>query len=284
MTSVNNIQEIKSLISLLDDPDEHIISAIKDEIIRRGPGITPWLKEALNTYSDGLVQKHLKVVIHKLHVVSIVQKLEKWVAMGQDNLLLGALIIARYQYPELKEENIIRRLGHITQDIYLRIKDDMAPAEKVKIVNAVLYDDYEFYGNKRDYQTPQCYYLNMLFDTGKGNHLSIGILYILVARSLGIPIVGVDLLDYFFLAYRENDKMLFYLNPFSKGSMLTQSELLFFLKLAEVDINQHQIEAADNLTIIRKLIIGLMESYSKLNKSDKVDELNKLLEIVIRKS
>jgi len=280
MTSIDNIQEIKSLISLLDDPDTEVLQAVISEILRRGPVVSPWLQEALSHTENPVVRKHLESLIHQLHVINIRTRLSKWVAMGQDNLLLGAMLLARYQYPDLKEENIIRRLGHITQDIYLRIKEGMSPAEKISIVNNVLFDDYEFFGNKRDHQSPPCYYLNMVFDTGKGNHLSLGILYMLVARSLGIPVVGIDLPDFFFLAYREEEKILFYINPFSRGNTLTQNELLFFLKLAEVDISGHSIEPASNLSIMRKLITGLIEAYRRANKPEKAEDLEGLLPVL----
>lgn len=279
MPTIDNIQEIKSLISLMDDPDELVFNSVEKEIVARGAVMIPWLEEARAKSSDPLMQTRIERTIHLLRFKNTRERLSKWVAMGQDNLLLGAIIIAKYQYPDLKEESIIRRLGHITQDIYLRIKDDMSPMEKVQIINTVLFEEYEFYGNKRDYQSPQCYYLNMVFDTGKGNHLSLGMIYLLVASSLGVPIVGVDLHEYFFLAYSEEENMLFFINPFSRGNTLSQSELLFFLKLAEVDIKKGQIEPADNLTIIRKLIAGLADSYEKLHKEEKVRELNELLAI-----
>lgn len=278
--AIDNIHEIRSLISLMDDPDEEVFCSVEKEILSRGPAMISWLEEARSKSSNDFVKARIEQTIHKIHFGNIKARLEKWMALGNDNLLQGALIIAKYQYPDLKEENIIRRLGHITQDVYLRIKDDMSPFEKVRILNFVLYDEYEFYGNKRDYKSPQCSYINMVFESGKGNHLSLGIIYILVARSLGIPIVGVDIHDYFFLAYREDEKMLFFINPFSKGNTLSQSELLFFLKLAEVDIHKGQIEPAGNVSIIRKLVLNLIDSYKKLDKDVKAEEMEKLYGIL----
>jgi regulator of sirC expression with transglutaminase-like and TPR domain len=280
LTTTENIKEIRSLLSLLDDPDEEVIRDVESVIVQRGASMIPWLEEARGLSSNPLVLIRIERVLHQIHFSITKDKLEKWMSMGQDNLLLGALIISKYQYPSLKEESIIRRLGHISQDIYLRIKEEMTPMEKVQVVNTVLFEDYEFYGNKRDYQSPQCYYLNMVFDTGRGNHISLGILYILVARSLGIPIVGVDLQEYFFLAYQEHDEMLFYVNPFSRGNTLSKSELLFFLKLAEVNVGMRYLNAINNTAILQKMVKGLSDAYGKLKKFDKVDELKQLEEIL----
>lgn len=280
LSTAENIKEIRSLLSLLDDPDEEVIRDVESVIVGRGAIMIPWLEEVRAQSGNPLVLLRAERLLHQIHFSITKDKLEKWVLMGQDNLLLGALIISKYQYPTLKEENIIRRLGHISQDIYLRIKEEMTPMEKVQVVNTVLFDDYEFYGNKRDYQSPQCYYLNMVFDTGRGNHVSLGILYILVSRSLGIPIVGVDLMEYFFLAYQENEEMLFYINPFSRGNTLSKSELLFFLKLAEVNVGMRYLNAIDNISILQKMVKGLSDAYAKLNKLDKVEELKQFEEIL----
>jgi regulator of sirC expression with transglutaminase-like and TPR domain len=278
LESIENIQEIKSLISLLDDPDPEIFINVEKAIISRGIVMLPFLEDALTLHHDKLAEGRIHKLKHQIHFDNTLAKLNRWVAVGQYNLLLGALIIAKFQYPELKEEHVIRKLGFITQDIYLRIKENMSPMEKVRIINSVLYDDYEFYGNKRDYQSPQCSYINMLIDTGRGNHLSLGMLYMLVARSLGVPIVGVDLQEFFFLGYQEEDEILFFINPFSRGNTLTRNELLFFLKLAEVDVLKYPIEPASNLTIIRRLLVTLANAYLKLGKTNKADDMMRLLE------
>ncbi len=280
MQETENIQELRSLVRLLDDPDESVFLLISREIIQRGTAILPLLEEALPE-ADPIVEERIVHLTGQIQFYQTSQQLAKWATFNNENLLQGALIVAKYQYPNLKEESIIRRLGHITQDIYLRIKDKMTPIEKIQVVNSVLYDDYEFFGNKKDYQSPPCYYLNMVLDTGKGNHLSLGILYILVARSLGVPVVGIDLGDYFFLAYQEADDLLFFINPFSRGNVLTKSELLFFLKVAEVEVQPDGIRSATPKEIIKKLISSLIEAYRKSGKNgEKGDDLQKMLDVL----
>lgn len=281
LKTAENIQEIKSLINLMDDPDPFIYSLVSSEILKRGGCFIPWLEESLLTTENPLLVERIANLVHSLQLQKTQQNLSTWVDSGQNNLLMGALIIAQYQYPGLKGEQVIKRLGQITQDIYLKITPEMSPIEKTKIINTVLFNEYEFYGNKRDYQSPQCSYLNVVFETGRGNHLSLGIVYILVAQSLGIPITGVDLEDYFFLGYLEGGKMLFYINPFSKGNTLTRNELTFFLKLAEVDLPVADIEPASNLIILRRMVTNLVESYRKAGDSEKALEMNEMLKILL---
>lgn len=274
-----NLQELKSLVRLLEDPDEAVFELVSAEILQRGILMLPLLEDGLSE-ADLVMQDRIMQLTGRIQFSQTCNQLQKWVVLGSDNLILGALIIAKYQYPYLKEEKIIRRLGHITQDIYLRIKAQLTPMEKVMIINRVMYDEYEFYGNKRDYLTPPNYCLNTVIDTGKGNHLSLGILYILVAQSLGIPVVGIDLENYFFLAYQEDERLLFYINPFSRGNTLTHNELLFFLKLAEVDVSPEGIRPATISDIIRRLILSLMEAYRQLGKEDKADDMQTMLNIL----
>jgi regulator of sirC expression with transglutaminase-like and TPR domain len=279
MPTTDDIQEYRSLVKLLDDPDEAVYQLIRTEIVQRGQSILPCLEDALEG-ADPLMQERITMITSEIQFGQTCQQMAKWVAFSSSNLLSGVLIVSKYQFPNLKEEPIIRRLGHIIQDIYLRIKDNMNPVEKIQVINAVLYDDYEFFGNKKDYQSPASYHLNVVMDTGKGNHLSLGILYLLVARSLGIPVSGIILGEYFFIAYQEDDKTQFYINPFSKGNILTMNELLFFLKLADVDLPPDGIKPASHPDIVRQLIISLMGAYRKLGKEEKAGDLETLLGIL----
>jgi hypothetical protein len=74
--------------------------------------------------------------------------------------------------------------------------------------------------------------------------------------------------------------MLFYVNPFSRGNTLSKSELLFFLKLAEVNVGMRYLNAINNTAILQKMVKGLSDAYGKLKKFDKVDELKQLEEIL----
>ncbi len=91
-----------------------------------------------------------------------------------------------------------------------------------------MFDIHRYSGNKTNIDAPQNLFINNLLETKKGNHLSIGILYIILGQKLNIPVYGVNLPQHFILAYAgeiseervktaDENGVLFYINPFNKG-------------------------------------------------------------------
>lgn len=117
----------------------------------------------------------------------------------------------------------------------------------------------------------------------------LSILYLEVARSAGVPVYGVNLPEHFVLCYKDEEailpiftdenqqQILFYINPFSKGDIFGKKEIDNFLKQLKIDPDTSFYEPCSNLDMIQRLIRNLMNSYQKLGFLEKVDELNVLM-------
>ena len=132
--------------------------------------------------------------------------------------------------------------------------------------------------------------MHLVLETGKGNPLSLSIVYILVCEMLEIPVYGVNLPNHFVLCYQDKDSIMrrfnqaefgkdimFYINAFSRGTIFNGKEIELFLKQIKVAPQESFFTPCDNFTIIRRLIANLAFAYEKTGELDKVDELNKLL-------
>lgn len=277
MNCPDSIQELRSLISLLDDPDDMVYHAIEKEIIKYGDGIKPHLIEASKKSKDSLFKKRINNVLLEINFKDTALKLEKWKAVANENLLLGILIIANYQYPDLDESQVIQTFGQLTRDIIKDINPKMSHFEKINVINRVLFDEHGFYGNKRDISSLQCLHLHLVLETGRGNHLTLGIIYLLVAKGVGLNIAPFYFKDYFFLGIMKENRALYYINPFSKGNILSKNELKFFLKLTEVNLPDNKITPSSNADILSSLIDLLISAYEKLNKPNLANDLKRLL-------
>jgi regulator of sirC expression with transglutaminase-like and TPR domain len=185
----------------------------------------------------------------------------------------------------MDSDAITREVGRIAQEVWLELNDHLTALEKVKVLNHILFEINKFSGNVTQMHSPENYFLNKLFETHKGNQISIGILYIIIARSLRIPIYGVDLPRHFILAFADEipeiqipeKEVLFYLNPFNRGAVFTRNEIELFLKQIKLSPEESYFQPCSNLVIIRRLINELSELYSSEGKMQKADELNHLL-------
>jgi regulator of sirC expression with transglutaminase-like and TPR domain len=285
-----NKNEINALISLLDDPDEGIFKQVSSKFLSLGQDIIPVLEDAWEHSFDTLIQNRIENIIHQIQFDLIKADLKKWSHPDRQNLLEGALLIARYQYPDIETSKIKKQINQIKHDVWLELNENLTGLEKVKIINHILFDVHNFSGNTTNYHAPQNSYINNVLESKKGNPLLLSIIYTIIAQSLDIPIYGVNLPEHFILCYMdvehmgvptsqgsEGSNVLFYINPFSKGAVFGSKEIDAFLKQLNLTPMAIFYEPCSNLEIIKRLMRNLISSYEKLGYPDKSDELRELL-------
>jgi len=282
-------KELQALIHLLEDPDEEVFSAVKEQIMLMGEEIIPALEHAWENTFNNTLQSRIENLIHDIQMDRVRQELRIWAETGGTDLLAGTMLISRYQYPDLDEEQVRKQIDLIKRDVWLEINGNLTAFEKVKVINHILFDVYQFSGNTTSYHAPQNSYINNVLESKKGNPLLLSIIYSVIAQGLNIPIYGVNLPEHFILAYRdeftlqkegEAEPILFYINPFSRGAVFSKREIDIFLKQLKLEANPIFYESCPNTAIISRQLRNLIHSYEKLGYPNKVEELTSLLEIL----
>jgi regulator of sirC expression with transglutaminase-like and TPR domain len=282
-------QEIKALIRLLDDNDAEVFEQIESKLVTLGRAVIPILESAWSSSLDALMQERIENIIHKIQVDDLYKELKEWATNGGVDLMKGALLIARYQYADLNEKQILATLDKIKKDAWLEMNPNLTALEQIKILNHIFFEIHGFSGNTQNYHAPQNSFVNIAIETKKGNPLMLAILYLEVARSAEIPVYGVNLPEHFILCYKDEQSMLglhpeaetsnilFYINPFSKGDVFNRKEVEQFLKQLNLPEQKTFFEPCTNTEMIQRLIRNLINSYHKLGFMDKVEELELLM-------
>ncbi|MVN92579.1 hypothetical protein GO816_15680 [Mucilaginibacter sp. HME9299] len=282
-----NEAEIKSLIRLLDDPDREIYSHVHDKLISYGPAAIQYLENAWEQAFDTIQQDRIANLVHEIQFGIVKNELELWQQSGAFDLLRGALIINKYQYPDLDEQKVINQIEEIKRDIWMQMMFEGSPSDQVKLINHVLYNLHGFSGNTTNHQDPQNSYLSQVLESKKGNQISLAIIYSVIAQKLDIPIYGVNLPQHFILAYLDESAksefesgVLFYINAFNKGYIFGRRDVDMFLKQLNLNADKHFYEPCSNTNIVRRILRNLISSYEQLGSMEKVQELNELLAVL----
>lgn len=280
-------KELNALISLLDEPNEDVFLQIRDKLMYYGVDAIPVLENAWDNSFDNFIQDRIEEIIHNIQQNQLFQELKEWAENYHFDLLKGFYLISKYQYPDLDYKSLEDKVEIIKRDIWLELNSGLTALEKVKVINHIFFEIHGFKGNKANIDAPQNYFANNLIESKKGNHISLGILFIIIAQKLGIPIFGVDLPQHFVLAYvdevheekysvLDENEVLFYINPFNKGAIFTQNEIEVYIKHLELEKKDSFFKPCNNITIIDRLIENLINTYKKMGYNDKVDELKEL--------
>jgi regulator of sirC expression with transglutaminase-like and TPR domain len=282
-----NPKEVKSLIHLLDDPDQEIFGHVHDKLLSLGTGAIEHLESAFGEAFDPVQQERIADLVHEIQFGTVKNDLRLWLHGGAFDLLQGILVINRYQYPDLDEQKVINQIESIKRDIWVQMMNESSPPEQVKLINHVFYNIYGFSGNTTNHHDPQNSYISQVLETKKGNQPSLAIIYSIIAQKLDIPVYGVNLPQHFILAYMDETQqsnfeggILFYINAFNKGFIFGRRDVDMFLKQLNLKPDKQFYEPCSNAEIIKRVLRNLISAYEHLGSAEKVVELNELLEIL----
>ncbi len=287
MEQIITHKELDTLISLLDDNE--VWPDVADRILDLGLSVVPNLEKTWEKTQNIRLQERLENIIQEVQFRNVCHDLINWDLMGGKDLLNAACIIARIQYPELKIETLFDSVSNIHQNFWAEINDDQTAYEKVKIINHEFYDVQKFSGNYSNYFAPQNNFVNKVIETHKGNPITLGIIYLTIAKYLELPIYGINLPKNFILAYRNlnakkrEDSILFYINPYNKGIILSKTEIEHFLYQQQINYDDSYFYPCSNYNIIERLLRNLIYSYETTGQLEKIQKLHQLLNILKRK-
>lgn len=283
-----DIKQIPALINLLDEPDEMIFNRIREQLLAIGnPALAPLGNALDNTFDPGL-RERIQGIIRKINLETVCGELAEWRHKGSEDLLRGFILVTRTNNPDLKEEEVIVAIEQLRMDIWVELHENLTALENVKVINHVLFHIQHFEGNVQSLSEPQNSYINTVLETRKGNSLSLGILYMILAQRLQLPIFGVNLPQHFILAYltdygivnpTEND-VLFYINPFTQGAVFTRREIELFIRQLKVKPDRTFFAPCTHVDIIRRLIHNLIFSYNQIGDPEIPEDLKNLLKVL----
>ncbi len=143
----------------------------------------------------------------------------------QIDLAHGALLIARAAYPDLNESLYLERLDRMAASVKLDMTADSEPGDIITRLNDILFEQERFRGNRENYYDPDNSFLNRVLDRKKGIPITLSLIYIEVARRLGLDLRGIGLPGHFITAFYHAPGKIF-IDPFNRGEIRTVYECL----------------------------------------------------------
>ncbi|MBU6331635.1 MAG: hypothetical protein KGQ80_04370 [Bacteroidetes bacterium] len=290
-------ERLRAMVSLLDDPDPGIHLRVQQDLDALGVHAVAQLEELWIQAEEVKERRSLEKVIHRLQWNNIQCHLTAWLEGDRSDLLSALCIIARYQYPNLDEQAVRQTLQAIRIEVWMGLNEQMTALEQVRHLNFVLFRVHKFRGNTDEYLNPNNNFINKVLETRKGNPLMVGLVYMLIAQKLDLPIYGVNLPQHFVLAYLEQGsysgqnktedfqqesyrRPLFYINAFNMGSVFGKRDLDQFLRMVHVEPKDQFYRACTNTEILLRLCANLESSYRDAEEFHKIPEIQALQKLI----
>lgn len=273
-------QEIKALVSLLDDDDKEVSRLIESEIRQQGGKIIPFLEnewESAGFAPD--VQRRIEELIHALQYEQLLERLANWHHGGAVDLLEGLWIVATYQYPDLSLDKLRGEFEQFYYDTWLEFKADMHPIDQIRALNSVFYTKLKFGSNTKNFHSANNSMINVVLESRKGNPITLCCIYMIVAQRLNMPVYGVNLPNLFVLTYKQ-EGVQFYVNVFNKGLVFMRSDIDHYIAQLNLKPNDTFYQPCSNLDIIKRMLRNLALAFEKTGDADKVKEIERMAKIL----
>lgn len=285
-------KEIQALFHLIDDPDNEVYCTVANQLLNYGKEIIPGLEHLWETTEDEDIQERIAQLIHRVHFQDVQQELRQWRNSENPELLRGAILVAKYQYPEMNIPFLLTQFDQIRRNLWLELNNYLTPIEKVNTFNGILYNYYKLQGHELSEHKPEHFFINKVLESKQGNVFTFGVLYIALAELLDIPIFAIAIPRQFLLAYvdslqhfftKGNDVMRrnsFYIDPIN-GMIYTQNDVEFYLAKigADTKLEQHFL-SQNTRQIIYRMLEELSLCYSYTKDDERAEEIQQLMEII----
>jgi regulator of sirC expression with transglutaminase-like and TPR domain len=140
------------------------------------------------------------------------------------DLIHAALLIARLDNEDVDVAAYRRQVDRLAREVSAGLKPDMDDPAKLAALNRFLFTEQGFHGSRSDYYNRANSYLNDVLDDREGLPITLSILYIELARRLGLNVVGVGLPGHFVVKYVPTKGEPQLIDVFEEGKPLSRQD------------------------------------------------------------
>jgi regulator of sirC expression with transglutaminase-like and TPR domain len=186
------------------------------------------------------------------------------------DLVRAALVIAKLEYPQLDPRPSIDELARIGERARRRL-DELTPhsgRDGIAALNRVLFEEERFAGNRAHYDDFRNSLLNVVLERRLGIPITLGLVYIDVARQAGVPVAGIAFPGHFLLSAKPDPRHdAVVLDPFSGGAELDDTAcraLLAHRVGSEAPYTRLLLEPCTPRQLVARMLNNLKRTYVEL--------------------
>src|SRR4051794_39834521 len=193
------------------------------------------------------------------------------------DLVEAALLIAARQGNGVHTELCMAQLAAISHRVQALLKAEgiedprLAPCETVDIINRVLFSEEGFAGNHDDYYDIENSYLDRVLVRRTGIPITLSIVYMEVARRVGLPMHGIGLPGHFVVGYWSGDRgrlPRLIVDPFNEGRVLLPEDCAARIQAAygeEVPLTSQWLRPMTHRQILARVLSNVKQIYMSLD-------------------
>jgi len=250
-----------ALFSLLADEDGAVYRAVRAKIVSFGPQAAVWLQPHTLSSDPVLRRRAKEIVLHFGRQAADNRFLGFCLKQGEElDLEQGAWLLAQTQYPDINVEGYRALLDYYAQELRERIQPGSDARKLLGTINDYLFRELGFAGNEANYHEPDNSYLNRVLDRRMGNPINLSLVYLLLARRLALPIVGIGLPGHFICRFQSTATEVF-IDAFNCGKLLTKADCVQYLLQGNYSVRDDYLSPVSPRRVLLRICGNLHQIY-----------------------
>ena len=187
---------------------------------------------------------------------------------GDISLPAAALAVARAQYPHLDVAAHLAILDSMRSQAAARVAGT-PDAGAVAALNAVVFDELGFSGNRTDYYDPRNSYLNEVLERRLGIPITLALIYMELGRAAGLELEGVGFPGHFLVRNRASGELL---DVFQSGRIVEPAECHRLLERQRMAASWRDdfLEGVSSRQMLTRMLNNLRRHYAEIEDRERL--------------
>jgi len=212
--------------------------------------------EQLETEANQL--RRLADIVHEKSVQDQLIKLMDH-PKNKTDLLHAALLISRLDNAELEIAHYKRTVDGMAEDIRSTLPAKASNDDKLNALRKYLFEENGYHGSRGDYHNRSNSYINEVIDDREGIPITLAVLYMELARQLGLKMAGIGLPGHFVVAQLQGKKEPQLIDVYEGAKLLTRKDAAEIVRnIAGIPLQDAHLEPVDNRAIIVRMLRNLI--------------------------
>jgi regulator of sirC expression with transglutaminase-like and TPR domain len=283
--------EINALFKLIDDPDEEVFNTIADRLLNYGTPIIPDLEHLWENTLDEATLERIEIMIYKLRLQDLKEAFVEWKSKPDPSLFEGALLVTKFQFPELAIDSLRHQMEKIRRNIWLELNNYLTPLEQANVIRNILFNYYQIKGVEVNYEKPEEFLISAPLQSKKGNAIANTLLYAELCQQLEIQAQFINIPKQCIIAFYASDWdpeelitnpqefIQFYVEG-TTGNAFSQKDLDQYMIRSNIEPKNSYYKALSNVKIIKKHLLEFAKCFSSPTLQYKQKDLTDLANLL----
>jgi len=235
--------------------DQQLLAEVKSD----GPaGRAAFLAQAQALDKEALRLRRLAATVHARSVeAQLVQALQG--AEEKIDLFHAALLVAKLDQPELDVEAYRAELARLVEELKRQVPANAPETNKIAALTKFLFTDQGFHGSRTDFYNRANSYMNEVLDDREGLPITLSVLWLELARQLGVTnVAGVPLPTRFMVRFAPRGGAEQIIDVFDGGKVLTRGDAVELVADNVDRIGDEHFAPAKKRDIIVRMLNNLL--------------------------